>query len=98
MHLDVFKHRMSVAAAAQSYIHRMLNFRGSGSEHGQADLQQGHAGICVPANLPSKLTCPKGKWLLQALDVLMVTRAIEEAFNQWSRQQQQAELCSNAPR
>jgi hypothetical protein len=41
----------------------------------------------VPARLPNKLTNPKGEWVQQALDVLMVLRAMERARSEWQLQQ-----------
>jgi hypothetical protein len=78
LYLDAFKYRMSIASTAERYLDHTLNFtRGAEPLLGQP------AGIAVRCDLPSQLSCPKGKWLQQALDLLMVLRAVTKAYELW---------------
>jgi hypothetical protein len=82
MYLDVFKSQESVANTAESYIQGVPNLIGDSQGNLPGVLCQ-PASIAVPSTLPSKLTDPKGNWVQQALDVLMVHRAVERARSTW---------------
>jgi hypothetical protein len=80
MYQDAFKYHMSISSIAARYRDRATDF--TRSDNPDALLGQ-PAGICARSELPSKLTCSKGKWLQQALDLLMVQRQITAAYELW---------------
>ncbi|KAF6251960.1 hypothetical protein COO60DRAFT_1673982 [Scenedesmus sp. NREL 46B-D3] len=84
LHLDAVRHCMSIAGTAQRYLAStpVLTAKAEpGALLGQP------AGTCVASGLPSKLRGPDGRWLQNALDLLMVMQALEDAFQKWKRSQ-----------
>jgi hypothetical protein len=78
LYQDAFEYRMSISSIARRYRNRATDF--TRSDNPGALLLGQPAGISARCDLPSKLTSGKGRWLQAALDLLMVLRAITQAY------------------